>query len=74
MSSPFDVLRKNAWTWIPSIYLAEGLPYILINVVMVTVYQDLGVAKDSIPFFVGFFGYAWIFKPMWSPLVDLYRT
>ncbi|MEL6697067.1 MAG: MFS transporter [Bacteroidota bacterium] len=74
MNKALETIRKNAWTWIPSIYVAEGLPYILINVVMVTVYQDLGVAEKVIPLYVGFFGYAWIFKPAWSPLVDLFRT
>ncbi|MEL6133879.1 MAG: MFS transporter [Bacteroidota bacterium] len=74
MNKGLEIIRKNAWTWIPSIYVTEGLPYILINVVMVTVYQDLGVAKEVIPLYVGFFGYAWIVKPVWSPLVDLFRT
>ncbi len=60
--------------WVPSLYFAESLPYMLINIVAVPMYLDLGLSEKWIPLYVGFLGYAWTFKPLWSPVVELYGS
>ena len=63
-------MKKTPWTYIPSLYLAEGLPYIIINTVSTVLYADLGFSNDKIAFWTGWLYLPWILKMFWSPLVD----
>ena len=36
---------KNPWSWIPTLYFAEGLPYVLVMTVSVIMYKNLGMPK-----------------------------
>ena len=38
-------LYRNPWAWIPSLYLAEGFPYVLVMTVSVILYKNLGIGK-----------------------------
>lgn len=58
------------WRFIPSLYFAEGLPYILVNVLSVTMYAKLGVSDQMITFWTGWFYLPWVLKMFWSPAVD----
>lgn len=60
----------SPWAYIPTLYLAEGLPYIVINAVSAVLYADLGYADDRIAFWTGWLYLPWILKMFWSPLVD----
>lgn len=64
----------SAWGFIPSLYLAEGFPYIVINTVSVLLYADLGLPNDKIAFWTGWLYLPWILKMFWSPLVDARST
>ncbi len=64
----------SPWTYIPSLYFVEGLPYILINVVSAALYSKLGIANDTLAFWTGFLYLPWILKMFWSPLVDANST
>ncbi|HNT33774.1 MAG TPA: hypothetical protein PKH07_02130, partial [bacterium] len=66
--------RRSPWLWVPSAYYAEGLPYIIINVVSVVMYQRMGVSNKDIAFFTSWLYLPWMLKPLWSPLVDLIKT
>jgi PAT family beta-lactamase induction signal transducer AmpG len=65
---------RNPWWWVPSLYLAEGLPYILVNTVSVIIYKRLGVSNADIAMYTSLFYLPWVIKPLWGPLVDLYWT
>ncbi|WP_432634597.1 MFS transporter [Candidatus Avelusimicrobium sp.] len=67
-------MKKTPWTYIPSLYLAEGLPYIIINTVSTVLYADLGFSNDKIAFWTGWLYLPWILKMFWSPLVDAKST
>ena len=62
------------WTWIPSLYFAQGLPYVLAMTVSVVMYKRLGVSNAAIAFVTSWLYLPWVIKPLWSPLVDLRRT
>ncbi len=62
--------RIFPWAFIPSLYFAEGLPYILINVVSGALYTKLGVPNDVFVFWTGTLYLPWTLKMLWSPLVD----
>jgi PAT family beta-lactamase induction signal transducer AmpG len=64
----------GAWFWIPTLYVAEGLPYALVMSVSVVLYKNLGVSNAAIAFYTSWLGLPWIIKPLWGPLVDLLKT
>jgi PAT family beta-lactamase induction signal transducer AmpG len=76
MQKPGDTLRRGRgpWSWIPTLYFAEGLPYALVMTVSVVLYKNLGVSNTDIAFYTSWLYLPWIIKPFWSPVVDLLRT
>jgi len=69
-----DVAKQNRWTWIPSLYFAEGLPYIAVMAVSVIMYKKLEISNAEIAFYTSWLYLPWIIKPLWSPLVDIFKT
>ena len=66
--------KISPWSWVPTLYLAEGLPYALVMSVSAVLYKNLGVPNKTITFWLFFLGLPWMFKPLWSPVVDLLKT
>lgn len=66
--------KISPWAFIPSLYLAEGFPYIIINTVSAVLYADLGFSNEKIAFWTGWLYLPWILKMFWSPLVDARST
>ena len=66
--------KRNPWAWIPTLYIAEGLPNVIVMTVAVFMYAQLGLSDTEIAFYTGWLGLPWVIKPLWSPFVDLYRT
>ncbi|MBA4406057.1 MFS transporter [bacterium] len=66
--------KQNPWTWIPTLYLAEGLPYIIVMTVSVIMYKRLGISNADIALYTSWFYLPWIIKPLWSPLIDILKT
>lgn len=66
--------KRNPWSWIPTLYFAEGLPNVLVMVVAVTMYMQLGMSDTEIALYTSWLNLPWIIKPLWSPFVDLYKT
>jgi len=65
---------RNPWAWVPSLYLAEGTPYIMAMTVSVILYKRLGVSNTDIAFYTSWLYLPWVIKPLWSPLIDMFRT
>lgn len=66
--------KQTPWSWIPSLYFAEGLPYIVVMFVATDMYKTLDVSNASLAFWTSVLYMPWVVKPMWSPFVDLYST
>ncbi len=66
--------HTSPWGWIPTLYFAEGLPNVLVTVVAVTMYMQLGLTDTEIGLYTGWLQLPWVLKFIWSPFVDLYRT
>ena len=64
----------SPWSWIPTLYIAEGLPNVVVMTVAVVMYMQLGMTDTDIALYTGWLGLPWVVKPLWSPFVDLYRT
>ena len=66
--------KRNPWAWIPSLYFAEGLPYVVVMTLSVIMYKRLGVSNTDIALFTSWLYFPWVIKPIWSPFVDLIKT
>lgn len=64
----------SPWAWIPTLYIAEGLPYFAVNTLTVLMYVNLGVPLAEMAFYTGWLYLPWVIKPFWSPFVDIIRT
>ena len=60
--------------WIPTLYVAEGLPYVAVNTLSVIMYKNLGMSNTDIAFYTGWLYLPWVIKPFWSPFVDIIKT
>ncbi len=65
---------RNPWLWVPSLYFAEGIPYVVVMMVSVIMYKRLGVSNADIALYTSWLYLPWVIKPLWSPLVDLIKT
>ena len=67
-------LKRSPWAWIPTLYLAEGLPYVAVMTISVILYKRMGVSKTDIALYTSWLYLPWVIKPFWSPFVDLLKT
>ncbi len=65
---------RNPWAWVPSLYVAEGIPYTMAMTVSVVLYKRLGISNADIALYTSWLYLPWVIKPLWSPFVDLFGT
>lgn len=65
---------RSAWSWIPTLYLAEGVPYVAVMTIAVIMYDRMGISHTDIAFYTAWLYLPWVIKPLWSPFVDILRT
>lgn len=65
---------KSPWSWIPTLYFAEGIPNTVVMVIAVVMYKRLGLDNESIALYTSWLYLPWVIKPFWSPIVDMFRT
>jgi PAT family beta-lactamase induction signal transducer AmpG len=61
--------KLTPWAYIPTLYFAEGLPYMIINIMSVAMFKSFGVDNEYIGL-TSLFYLPWMIKPIWSPIVD----
>lgn len=66
--------RESPWWWIPTLYVAEGLPYFAVNTLTVLMYVNMGIGLADMAFYTGWLYLPWVIKPFWSPFIDLFKT
>ncbi len=66
--------KRNPWLWIPTLYFAEGIPYVAVMTLSVIMYKRLGISNTDIALYTGWLYLPWVIKPFWSPFVDLLKT
>jgi len=64
----------NPWKWIPTLYFAQGIPYVIVMTVSVIMYKRFGVSNTDIALYTSWLYLPWVIKPFWSPFVDLLST
>ena len=66
--------RRGAAAWVPSLYFAEGVPYMVVAVLSVLLYKRLGLSNTDIALYTSWLYLPWVIKPFWSPLVEMIKT
>lgn len=62
------------YTWIPTLYFAEALPYMAVMTLSVIMYTNLGLTNTELALYTSWLYLPWVIKPLWSPIVDQLRT
>ena len=65
---------RHPVVWVPTAYLAEGIPYAMITGVALQMLQSLGHEKSEITPVLASIGLAWSLKPLWAAFLDMHRT
>lgn len=66
--------KHSPWLWVPSLYFAEGLPYIAVMTLSLVMYKKMGISNTDVALYTSWLNIPWVIKPLWSPFVDLLRT
>ena len=66
--------KVSPWAWIPTLYFAQGLPYVAVMTISVIMYKRLDISNAELAFYTGWLNLPWVIKPLWSPFIDLIKT
>jgi MFS transporter, PAT family, beta-lactamase induction signal transducer AmpG len=66
--------NRNPWSWIPTLYFTQGIPYVMVMSVSVMMYKNLGVSNTDIAFFTSLLYFPWFLKFAWGPFIDMFKT
>jgi MFS transporter, PAT family, beta-lactamase induction signal transducer AmpG len=72
MSNPTSPASARPWAWIPTLYFAQGIPYVVVMTLSTVVYKNLGISNTDIALYTSWLYLPWVIKPLWSPLVDMF--
>ena len=74
-SAPRGKKRSSGpWTWVPTLYFAEGIPYVMVMTLSVIFYKRMGISNTDIALYTSWLYLPWVIKPLWGPVVDILRT
>lgn len=68
------VTVRNPWAWVPTLYFAEGLPYVAVMTISVIMYKRFGLSNTEVALYSSWLYLPWVIKPFWSPFVDIFKT
>lgn len=68
------MIKQSPWSWIPTLYFAEGLPYVAVMTISLVLYKQLGLSNTEITLYTSWLYLPWVIKPLWSPFIDIIRT
>lgn len=66
--------KRSPWAWVPSLYFAEGIPYVAVMTISLIMYKRLGMSNTDITLYTSWLYLPWVIKPFWSPFIDLIKT
>jgi PAT family beta-lactamase induction signal transducer AmpG len=66
--------QRSGWWWVPTLYYAEGIPYIIAMTVSVVMYKTMGISNAVFAFWTSILYLPWVAKFAWAPIIDIYAT
>ena len=64
----------SPWYWVPSLYFAQGIPYVAVMIIAVLMYKQMGLSNTDVALYTSWLNLPWVIKPFWSPFIDLLKT
>ena len=66
--------KRNPWAWVPTLYFAEGVPYVAVMTISLILYKRMGMSNTDITLYTSWLYLPWVIKPLWSPFVDMMKS
>ncbi|MGL4909265.1 MAG: MFS transporter [Bacteroidales bacterium] len=66
--------KTRPTTWIPTLYFAMGMPFIVLNMVSVLAFKGMGVSDAQIALWTSLIMIPWSLKFLWSPFLEMYKS
>ena len=66
--------KHSPLKWVPTLYFAMGLPFVVLNMISAVLYKDLGISDAQIAFWTSLIMWPWTIKFLWSPFLEIFRT
>ena len=70
MHKPFT----NPLKWVPTVYFGMGLPFVMIQLVSVIMFSEMGISDMQVAFWTSLIILPWSLKPLWSPFLEMFKT
>lgn len=65
---------KHPLLWVPSGYFAMGMVYVMVTTASNVMFKNLGLPNEQAAAYSSLTGFAFTFKPLWAPLLEIYKT
>ena len=66
--------KKHPAYWIPTTWLAMGLPFVALAASSAIMYKNLGISDSQIAFWTSLVMLPWTLKPLWGPFLEMFKT
>ncbi|GGB96908.1 MFS transporter [Pseudoduganella buxea] len=66
--------QRNPWSWVPTLYYGQGIPYFTAMTLALVMYKNTGFSNSEIAFYTSWLYLPWVIKPLWAPVVDMFGT
>ncbi|PTY05597.1 MFS transporter [Opitutaceae bacterium EW11] len=73
-TDPLPEKARNPSLWVPTLYLAMGIPNVTVGAVSAIMYKNMGVSNTDIAIYTSQLYLPWVLKPIWAPLMEPFRT
>lgn len=60
--------------WVPSVYFGMGLPFVMVQLVSVIMFSEMGISDATVAFWTSLIILPWSLKPLWSPFLEMFKT
>jgi PAT family beta-lactamase induction signal transducer AmpG len=69
-----SIKDRSPWSWIPTLYFFQGIPYSIVMITSGLIYKTMGISIASFAFWTSLLYLPWAIKPLWSPYIDVVST
>lgn len=66
--------KHSPLAWVPTLYFAMGLPFVVLNMVSAVMFKDLEISDAQIAFWTSLIMWPWTIKFLWSPFLEIFRN
>lgn len=66
--------KRSPISWVPTVYFAMGMPFVVLNMVSVLMFKGMGISDAQIALWTSLIMLPWTLKFLWSPFLEMFRT